>query len=53
MFFAPLDEICEALDNGEGVNGLSSKELKQLVDINKELKELVNLYQQNALQWID
>ncbi len=37
-YFAPLDEIQEALDNNEGLCGLSSVELKSLVNSNKELK---------------
>lgn len=43
-FFAPLDEICEAIDNKEGCAGLTHAELLRAVDDNHELAVLVKLY---------
>jgi hypothetical protein len=42
-YFAPLDEIQEALDNGEGLCGISNKDLIAIVNSNPELaKDLLN-----------
>ena len=38
MFFAPLDEIIEAVESFEGLSGIDYSELKMLVSTNKELK---------------
>ncbi len=38
IFFSPIDEIIEALDNNEGINDLSYSELKKVVESNEELK---------------
>ena len=43
-FFAPLDEIAEALNNGEGLNGISSIELIFIVHNNAELLERIQKY---------
>jgi hypothetical protein len=37
-FFAPLDEIAEALHNEEGVNGISYAELQFIVSNNIRMK---------------
>lgn len=37
MFFAPLDEIMEALENNEGLNGFSIAEIKGMVSTNYDL----------------
>ncbi len=37
MFFAPLDEIMEAIENNEGLNGFSNAELKGMVSTNYDL----------------
>lgn len=37
-YFAPIDEIIEAMDNEEGVAGLSFFELKALVESNINLQ---------------
>lgn len=36
-YFAPLDEIQEALDNEEGLKGIDYEELLRIVSFNKEL----------------
>lgn len=36
-FFAPVDEIIEALNNEEGIKGLSYVELLSVLAVNKEL----------------
>ena len=36
-YFAPLDEIQEALDNNEGCAGITNQELRFVVKFNKEL----------------
>ncbi len=38
MFFAPLDEIIEAVENQEGVNGMSYNELVNMINFNPKLK---------------
>ncbi len=38
-YFAPLDEIQEAIDNGEGIAGMSAQELRQIVSLNPQLKK--------------
>lgn len=38
IFFSPIDEIIEALNNNEGINGMSNIELIRLVNSNEELK---------------
>ncbi|MBT6472505.1 MAG: hypothetical protein HOK52_14740 [Candidatus Marinimicrobia bacterium] len=38
-YFAPLDEIAEAMLNCEGIAGLSFNELYSIIGINKELQE--------------
>lgn len=43
-FFAPLDEIAESLNDGEGLNGLSSIELIFLVDANPDMMERIQKY---------
>lgn len=43
-FFAPLDEIAEALNDGEGLNGLSSIELIFIVDANPDMMERIQKY---------
>ena len=43
-YFAPLDEIQEALTNNEGICGIGSDELTAMVDINVELKHDLELY---------
>lgn len=43
-FFAPLDEIAEALINEEGVNGISYTELKFIVDNNHILMTRLSVY---------
>ena len=37
-YFQPLDESQDALDNNEGVAGISYLELVSMVEFNKELK---------------
>ncbi len=37
MFFAPLDEISEALNNNEGIKGYTPEQLKARVESNAEL----------------
>lgn len=37
LFFAPLDEICEALNNNEGIKGYSPEQLQERVTANTEL----------------
>ncbi|QUL77428.1 hypothetical protein [Escherichia phage UPEC06] len=44
-FFAPVDEIIEALANGEGVNGLPHAQLVGLVKANKELAYYVENFE--------
>lgn len=41
-FFAPLDEIIEALENGESLCGLDSSSLNFLINSNQELEFYVN-----------
>lgn len=36
-YFAPLDEICEAMENDEGIYGLTNDELYTILENNKEL----------------
>jgi hypothetical protein len=43
-YFAPLDEIAEALSNGEGINGLTYKELNMMVQSNENLKLDLEIY---------
>ena len=43
-YFAPVEEIEEAIRNNEEINGISLKELKNLVNMNKELKLDVERY---------
>lgn len=38
-YFAPIDEIIEALDNNEGVAGISAAELVRVVSFNKGLEQ--------------
>ena len=44
-FFAPLDEIEEAIINGEGIAGISHQELLAIVNTDTELKTALNLLQ--------
>ena len=37
-YFAPLDEISEAINNNEGMCGISFDELRNLVALNEEMK---------------
>ena len=41
-FFAPLDEIVEAIENFEGIAGLSYTELLSMINQSTELKAAVN-----------
>lgn len=43
-FFAPLDEIAEALNNGEGLQGVSSIELIFIVEANPEIMARIQKY---------
>lgn len=43
-YFQPLDEIAEALENGEGLSGLSYEELTNLCTLNHELKEDLEMF---------
>jgi hypothetical protein len=43
-FFAPCDEIAEALINNEGVAGVDANTLKALVASNGELDDRVSAY---------
>lgn len=43
-YFAPIDEISEALANGEGINCMGSKELFSIVESNSELREDLAIY---------
>lgn len=36
-YFAPIDEIIEALANNEGLSGMTNKELVMVVTANKSL----------------
>ena len=47
-FFAPLDEIIEALENFEGLSGIDYNELKMLVDTNKELKFYIENFESHC-----
>ena len=42
MFFAPLDEIIEALENNESLYGISNTELNIMVASNNQLAFYVN-----------
>lgn len=42
MFFAPLDEIIEALENNESLYGISNTELNIMVASNSQLTFYVN-----------
>lgn len=42
MFFAPLDEIIEALANNESLYGVSNTELNNMVKSNSQLAFYVN-----------
>jgi hypothetical protein len=44
-YFAPLDEIAEALSNGEAVAGVSYSELVGLVRSNPDLNKDLSLYE--------
>jgi hypothetical protein len=44
-YFLPLDEIAEALNNGEGISGLTYIELKSIVERNSELKSDLKEYE--------
>lgn len=44
-FFAPVDEIIEALNNEEGVKGLSYIELLCMLSVNKELAYYVENFE--------
>lgn len=44
-YFAPLDEIAEAVINNEGLNGLSNDELLNLISSNTELDSDLCKYQ--------
>ena len=44
-FFAPLDEINEALLNSEGIAGVSYQELLAIINTDIELKTALNLLQ--------
>ena len=43
-FFAPLDEIAEALNNGEGLNGIPSIDLIFIVYANPDMMERIQKY---------
>jgi hypothetical protein len=49
-YFAPLDEICEALINREGCAGLSLLELETLIYNNKELNDDLLKYEGYRVQ---
>ena len=40
-FFAPLDEIIEALNNQEGIKGISYDELVAIINTNSELADAI------------
>ena len=44
-YFAPLDEICEALRNEEGICGMSNRELVKKVVLDKSLTSDLNIYE--------
>ena len=45
MFFAPLDEIIEAVENQEGVNCMSYNELVNMINSNLKLKFYVENFE--------
>ncbi|AWY08236.1 hypothetical protein HOT48_gp221 [Klebsiella phage ZCKP1] len=49
MFFAPVDEIIEALNNEEGINGLSYDQLLQLVATNEKLAYYVENFDEAVI----
>ncbi|UKM17241.1 hypothetical protein [Escherichia phage SKA64] len=49
MFFAPVDEIIEALNNEEGINGLSYDQLLQLVAANEKLAYYVENFDEAVI----
>lgn len=49
MFFAPVDEIIEALNNEEGINGLSYVELLGMVAANEELSYYVENFDEAVI----
>lgn len=49
MFFAPVDEIIEALNNEEGINGLSYVELLQMIAANEELAYYVENFDEAVI----
>ena len=44
-YFAPLDEIAEALTNNDGICGISNTELSRLVESNQHLTADLKLYE--------
>lgn len=49
MFFAPVDEIIEALNNEEGINGLSYVELLQMIAANEKLAYYVENFDEAVI----
>jgi hypothetical protein len=43
-FFQPLEQIAEALNNNEGLAGLSKVELQRLVESNPDMKVRLGAY---------
>jgi len=43
-YFAPIDEIAEALNNNEGICGATNIELKLVVENNSELAADIKAY---------
>ena len=43
-YFAPLDEMAEAIRNKEGICGISFEELENIVNTNKSIKEDIKKY---------
>lgn len=48
-YFSPLEEISEAIVNGEGICGITHDELIMVVRVNRELKSDLELFGSHAV----